>query len=228
MPRHCDGVLGCCRYGCFALSAIERNAKTDHDGSRPPSLSHKRLGWLIESFVHLFRGLEEGQAFAVNRDWFAGPRIAPVSRPAILDREHPKPPYLDPFAAAQPIHNRFEYRVNNVFDISLVKLFVTRMNQLYQIGFKHRQTLFWAPFARTFQSLKTPNSKDATQVFCANLPRVRLGVLKKHFIIVSTDKWQHESGSMSATKVNWGQVGVVLLVVLADLVSFDFRALLIN
>ena len=87
--------------------------------------------------MHLLAGLEERDVPLLYRNLRAGARIAPGAGRAVLGRKHPEPAQFDPISPRQRGSDRIQDSVDDVFDVTLVEMWILRGDEPDQFGFDH-------------------------------------------------------------------------------------------
>ena len=87
--------------------------------------------------MHLLAGLEERDVLLPHRNLRAGARISPSAGRAILGRKDPEPAQFDPISSRQRGSDRIQDSVDDVFDVTLIEMWILRRNTLHQLRFNH-------------------------------------------------------------------------------------------
>src|SRR5215207_7618240 len=91
--------------------------------------------------MYLLAGLEERDVLLPHRNLRAGARISPSAGRAVLGRKDPEPAQFDPISPRQRGSDRIQDSVDDVFDVTLVEMWILRGDALDQFGFDHSPRL---------------------------------------------------------------------------------------
>src|SRR5204862_1050007 len=108
------------------------------DGQRSPGTRTSAGRVLVQPLAHFLAGLEERHMLLLDGDMRAGARIAPGARRAVLYREGAEAAQLDAVAMRQRRDDLAEDRVDDVLDVTLVKMRVLRRDSLDEFRLDHR------------------------------------------------------------------------------------------
>jgi len=68
----------------------------------------------------------------------SGAGVAAAPRRPMLHRERPEAAYLDPVTARERCHHLAEYRIDDVFDVTLIEMWILCGDTQHERGFDHR------------------------------------------------------------------------------------------
>jgi hypothetical protein len=98
------------------------------------------LLFLVQPLAHFLARPEERRQLFDHRRRSPGAGIAPDSRRALFSREGAKAAQFDALAPNEPRSDLFKNGIDNVFDITLIEMGITRRNPLRQFRFNQWKT----------------------------------------------------------------------------------------
>src|SRR3984885_1204358 len=99
-----------------------------------------RLSRAVETLAHFFTGFEERRQFLGHRNLVAGARIAPGAGLSLFGRERAEAAQLDALSASESIRDLAEDGVDNVLDVTLIKMRIAGRHALHELRLDHRMS----------------------------------------------------------------------------------------